>query len=178
MQGGLGVDGGRNARVQLAVSPHADFREIIRALDSIDFPRTGVSSNNIRFAILELLSNSIRAHRERNVDKEIRLVIAATDGRLSVSIRDFGGGFDPGKLPYDLEADPKSLNLQSPPFEEYQTRHGFKRFGMGIYVAKKTFEHVTIDFFDEQENPMPWQQGKVAGTLITLSTPAEAADGR
>lgn len=177
MQGGRGVEGRGNARVCLSVSPFADFREIIRTLDSIDLPRTCVSSNNIRFAILELLSNSIRAHREHNVDKEIRLELAVTDGTLFVSIRDFGGGFDPGALPYDLEADPKTLNLQSPPFEEYQTRHSFKRFGMGIYVAKKTFERVKIDFFDEQENLTPWKQGKIAGTLITLSIPAEAADG-
>ena len=175
MQAGraLSVDGRQSERVELSVSPRADFRDVIHALETVTLPPTGVSGHNIRFAILELVNNSIRAHRERNEERDIRIVLAVSDGRLEVSIRDFGGGFNPGALPYDLDADPRTLDLHSAPFDVYQRRHGYKRFGMGIYVAKKTFDRFQIEFLDHREKPLPWQEGKVSGTLITLSIPAE-----
>jgi anti-sigma regulatory factor (Ser/Thr protein kinase) len=177
MQAGraLSVDGRLSERVELTVSPRADFRDVIHALETITFPPTGVSGESIRFAILELVNNSIRAHREKNEEREIRIVLSVSDGRLEISIRDFGGGFNPKALPYDLDADPRTLDLHSAPFDDYQHRHGYKRFGMGIYVAKKTFDRFQISFLDHQEKPLPWQEGKVAGTLITLSISAEVS---
>ncbi|HVO39463.1 MAG TPA: ATP-binding protein [Spirochaetia bacterium] len=175
---GLDASGRKTARVQISVSPSADFREIMRELDMITLPPTRVSHHNIRYAILELLNNSIRAHKERGETREISVIVSLADGWLNVSIRDYGGGFDPRKLPYDLTADPQTLDLHSAPFEEYQRKNGYKRFGMGIYVAKKTFDRFTVAFLDEHERPLEWQAGKVTGTLITFSTPAEAADGK
>ena len=177
MQAGraLSVDGRLSPRVELSVSPRADFRDVIHAMEAITLPPTGVSGDNIKFAILELVNNSIRAHREKNEERDIRIVLSVSDGRLEVEIRDFGGGFNPSALPYDLDADPRSLDLHSAPFDDYQRRNGYKRFGMGIYVAKKTFDRFQIAFLDHTEKPLPWQEGKVAGTLITLSVPAEVS---
>ena len=153
----------------MAVSPQADFREVIRTLDAIDLPAVRVSGEHVRFAILELLNNSIRAHREKSEGRDISLDMTLSDGRLVVAIRDFGGGFDPKRLPYDVDADPGSLDLHSPPFEEYQKRNGYKRFGMGIFVAKKTFEDFRLMFLDAEEKPAPWAPGRITGTLIILS---------
>jgi anti-sigma regulatory factor (Ser/Thr protein kinase) len=168
--------------MRVKVNPQADFREVIRILQEISIPPTSVSVEHIRFAILELLNNSIRAHRERGESRDICIDLAVTDGKLVVSIRDFGGGFDPGKLPYDLSADLTALDLHSRPFEEYQKNNGYKRFGMGIYVAKKTFDEFHLEFFDSQNRPSAWMPGSVAGTFITLSAgmrkTAEAAHGK
>jgi anti-sigma regulatory factor (Ser/Thr protein kinase) len=165
----LHVNGKLSKTVRLTVSPHADFREVIRILGEIRIPPTQVSDEHIRFAILELLNNSIRAHREKGETRDIFVDMTVSDGRLVVAIRDFGGGFDPGRLPYDLDADPSTLDLQSPPFEDYQKRNGYKRFGMGIYVAKKTFHEFRLLFLDAQDRPAPWAPGRVVGTLITLA---------
>ncbi len=169
------LDGGCGRSVRLAVSPRADFRQVIHTFDAIAMPRTRVSVENIRFAILELVNNSLRAHRERGEERDILVSMTVAAGRFSVAIRDFGGGFDPGRLPYRLDDDPAGLDLHSPPFEEYQKRNGYKRFGMGIIVAKKTFDSFHLQFLDERDMPSPFVPGRIVGTLITLELPTAAA---
>jgi len=180
----LQLDGKQSRTIRLSVNPHADFRAVIQRLESIVIPPVQVNQEHVRFAVLELLNNSIRAHREKSEPRDILLDLTISDGKLVVTIRDFGGGFDTGSLPYDLAADPGRLDLHSPEFEDYQRRNGFKRFGMGIYVAKKTFDDFRLVFLDEMDRPMSWVAGKTVGTLITLSVgtragtePGEAASG-
>ena len=171
----LHVNGKQSRTIRLTVSPHADFRQVISILGEIHIPPTRVSGEHIRFAILELLNNSIRAHREKEEPRDILVDMTVADGRLVVAIRDFGGGFDPKRLPYDLGADPATLDLQSPSFEDYQKRNGYKRFGMGIYVAKKTFSEFRLVFLDTRDRPAPWTPGTVVGTLITLAVQTQGA---
>ena len=173
--GALEVNGRQSRTVRLTVSPDADFREVIRTIDAIVIPPVRVSAEHVRFAVLELLNNSVRAHREKGEARSISVDLTAADGGLVVAIRDFGGGFDPRRLPYDLDADPATLDLHTPAFEEYQKRHGYKRFGMGIYVAKKTFDGFRLVFLDAQDRQTPWQPGVCTGTLITLTVTGAAA---
>jgi anti-sigma regulatory factor (Ser/Thr protein kinase) len=163
------MEGKRSRTIHLAVSPQADFRSVIQSLESIVLPPLAVNQEHLRFAILELLNNSIRAHRERKETRDIQVALAVTDGRLLVSVRDFGGGFDTRSLPYDVSADLSRLDLHSPEFLDYQERNGFKRFGMGIYVAKKTSDELRLEFLDEKGQPAPWEKGRTEGTLVTLS---------
>ncbi len=182
----LYIDGKQSRTIRLTVSPYADFRDAIRALAAISIPTTRVSDEHIRFAVLELLNNSIRAHKEKGDPRDICIDMTVSDGRLVVSIRDYGGGFDPGKLPYDLAADSATLDLRSSPFEEYQRQNGYKRFGMGLYIAKKTFDDFRLVFLDQQDRPTQWAPGQIAGTIITVSvgtkpaaaTESEADDGK
>ncbi len=171
----LQLNGSSGRSVRLAVSPKADFRQIIHTFDSIEMPPTRVSVENIRFAILELVNNSLRAHREKGEERDILISLTVAGGRLSVAIRDYGGGFDPGSLPYDIAADPAALDLHSSPFEEYQKRNGYKRFGMGIIVARKTFDSFHLQFFDERSMPSPFVPGRIVGTLITLELTTAAS---
>jgi anti-sigma regulatory factor (Ser/Thr protein kinase) len=173
----LQMNGKQSRAIRLSVNPQADFRQVIHTLEAIVLPPVRVNEEHVRFAVLELLNNSIRAHREKGESRDISIDLAISDGRLVVQIRDFGGGFDTGKLPYSLEADPSRLDLHSPEFEEYQKRNGFKRFGMGIYVAKKTFDEFRLVFFDERDQPMSWSQGKTVGTLIILSVGTRSSAG-
>ncbi len=172
----LQMNGKQTRTIRLSVNPQADFREVIRTLDAIVIPPSRVNDEHIRFAILELLNNSIRAHKERDEQRDICVDLTVSDGKLVVAIRDFGGGFDTARLPYDLNADPASLDLHSAAFEEYQRRNGFKRFGMGIYVARKTFDEFRLVFLDERDQPMQWSAGKTVGTLITLAVGTRATD--
>ena len=160
----LRMNGKQSRTIRLSVSPQADFRQVIHTLEAIVLPPVRVNEEHVRFAVLELLNNSIRAHREKDEPRDISIDLTISDGRLVVTIRDFGGGFDTGKLPYALlEADPSRLDLHSPEFEEYQKRNGFKRFGMGIYVAKKTFDDFRLVFLDDRDQPMSWNTGKNSG---------------
>jgi hypothetical protein len=186
----LQLNGSCGRSVRLAVCPKADFRQIIHIFHSIEMPRARVRVENIRFAILELVNNSLRAHRDKGEDRDILVSLTVAGCRLSVVIRDDGGRFDPGRLPHDITADPAALDLHSAPFEEYQGRKGCKRFRMEIAVARKTFDSFHLQFLDERSMPSPFVPGRIVGTLITLelttaASPAAesvraggAADGR
>jgi anti-sigma regulatory factor (Ser/Thr protein kinase) len=175
-QQSLQMNGKQSRTIRLKINPQADFREVIRALESILIPPFRVSNEHIRFAILELLNNSIRAQREKNEPRDILVDLTATDGRLVVAIRDFGGGFDTKRLPYDLNEDPRRLDLHSSSFQEYQEKNGYKRFGMGIYVARKTFDEFRLVFFDDRDRPIQYMPGVTAGTLITLTVSMDAVE--
>ena len=177
-QRALTMNGRQSRTIRLTVSPQADFRQVIHTLESIGMPPTRVSDEHIRFAVLELLNNSIRAHQEKAEPRDIVVDITVDEERLVVAIRDFGGGFDTKRLPYDLGQDPAQLDLHSPEFEEYQKRNGYKRFGMGIYVARKTFDDFRLVFLDVNDRPSPWTPGQTAGTLITLSLGMEDSHGQ
>jgi signal transduction histidine kinase len=171
------VEGRQSRSLRLTIDPGAEYRDILSAFDSIALPTTPLGADNLRFAVLELVNNSLRAHRERGIQKEILVDIYDTDDLLIIQIRDFGGGFDPGKLPYSLDADVKTVDIMGEPFQEYQKKNDFKRFGMGLYIAKKSFDQFLLLFLDGKGAPVPWTPGTTAGTLIRLSI-ATGADGR
>ena len=124
----------------------------------------------IKNAVLELLNNSRRAHREKNTEKKIIITFDVSSDYLEVSIKDFGGGFNPQVLPYKLEENHHLIDSTEQRFLEYQKKHNYSRFGMGILLAKKVFPYFKLLFFDHNEKVVPWESGKVCGTLIHLST--------
>jgi anti-sigma regulatory factor (Ser/Thr protein kinase) len=162
------VEGKKSRSIRLSIDPGAEYRDVLSAFDSIDLPQTALSAENLRFAVLELVNNSLRAHRERGVQKEIVIDIYNADSNLIILIRDFGGGFDPARLPYPMDADARAVDIMGEPFLEYQKRNDFRRFGMGLLIAKKTFDRFRLLFLDGKGSPAPWDPGNTAGTLIRL----------
>jgi hypothetical protein len=157
-------------QVTVNIHPEAEFREVLQTLESINFPDFVANVENIRYAVLELISNSLRAHREKKVDKQVIAVFRAADTRIDIEVKDFGGGFDPARLPYPLEAPAETIDLTSDAFERYQEKHRYLRFGMGLLVTKKTFPFFQLIFFDEEEQPVQWGQSAVIGTVVRVST--------
>jgi anti-sigma regulatory factor (Ser/Thr protein kinase) len=157
-------------QLTLSISPTADFREVLATLDSIGFPAHIANADNIKYAILELVSNSIRAHREREVATSIRVTLRARGGGVAVEVRDHGGGFDPALLPYSLEEQVQNIRQDSPRFEEYRRRYDYRRFGMGLLLTKRTFPRFALTFFDETGRPVRWGEAAVKGTVVSVST--------
>jgi anti-sigma regulatory factor (Ser/Thr protein kinase) len=157
-------------QVTVNIHPEADFREILQTLESIHFPDFISDAENIKYAVLELISNSLRAHREKKVDKQVIAVFRTVDTKVYIEVKDFGGGFDPKRLPYPLEAPVETIDQTSDAFEEYQEKHKYLRFGMGLLVTKKTFPFFQLIFFDEKEQPVQWGEGEVIGTVVRVST--------
>ena len=58
----LGPKEGSDVRIR--IHPRTDFREILKTLNALRFPRQVKNQEDIKYAILELISNSQRAHRE------------------------------------------------------------------------------------------------------------------
>jgi anti-sigma regulatory factor (Ser/Thr protein kinase) len=157
-------------QVTVNIHPEAEFREVLQTLESIHFPDFVANAENIKYAVLELISNSLRAHRENKVDKQVIAVFRAADTKLEIEVKDFGGGFDPALLPYSLDAPAETIDQTSDAFEEYQEKHEYLRFGMGLLITKKTFPFFQVIFFDEEEQPVQWGESAVIGTVIRVST--------
>ena len=160
----------QSEQVTVNIHPEADFREVLQTLESIHFPDFVENVENIKYAVLELISNSLRAHRERRVERQVIALFRAADTRVDIEVKDFGGGFDPGRLPYPIDAPAEEVDLTSTAFEKYQEKHKFARFGMGLLVTKKTFPFFQVIFFDEEGNPVQWGACQVIGTVIRVST--------
>lgn len=161
----------KSQELTLRFAPGQEFRQVVDAVRSVKLPPLPLNAELAAFSVLELLSNSIRAHRERGVGEEVEVRYSIADNRLSIEILDAGRGFDPGRLPYCLDGSPDTVDLRSESFAEYRMRHGNGRFGMGLLAARKTFPAFDLTFVDRDQCPCPWYSGMVRGTRIVLSAP-------
>lgn len=155
--------------IKLNIDPQAQFNDILLVLNTLRFNSVSINEEQIIFAILELINNSLRAHREKKKKEKITVIFHVKNNYLYIKIQDWGGGFDPSALPYDISENPDSIDTNSEVFHEYRETHGYKRFGIGLYVVKKTFHWFTLYFIDENYTPVEWDSGEAAGTCIELS---------
>jgi len=156
-------------KLRLKISPRAKFSSILATINELDFPGSPVKSEHINYAILELISNSLRAHREHNESSPITVDFKVTPQELNVNVIDRGGGFNPERTPFSLRDDPNKIDLHDEYFREYREKNNYKRFGMGFYIVKKTFQSVELNFYDHDGNPVQWEHGNIIGTRINLS---------
>jgi hypothetical protein len=161
----------RHATLRLEFSPSGEFREVVDRFSEIVYPAISINRELVSFALLELVSNSIRAHREKGIADPVTVTMTAKDGFFTTTVQDAGRGFDPGLLPYDLSAPVEAIDMMSDRFSEYRDLHRGSRFGMGLYVARKTFPRFALCFVDGQGRPCPWFSGMVKGTRIELGLP-------
>ncbi|TFG60753.1 MAG: ATP-binding protein, partial [Spirochaetales bacterium] len=124
--------------LKINIYPHAEFNDILTMLNNIKFTGGNTKQEHIMYAVLELVNNSLRAHREQSVRKPIHIVFSCNEEDLHIEIRDSGGGFNPAKLPYDLNAPVDMIDTNNESFQTYRERFNYKRFGIGLYIAKKT----------------------------------------
>lgn len=158
----------RCKNLKIKIPPKSDFHTIFHTLNAISFPGLRANSSHIIYAILELVNNSLRAHREQNNSQKIIIEFLISQEKLLIRIEDRGGGFNPQNLPYDLYTNPESIELDSKDFHDYREKNGYLRFGMGLYLAKRTFPSFRLSFVDNKGHAIPWQPGMVAGTRIIL----------
>jgi len=125
--------------VAVEVVPEQDFRLVLEVLE---LPTRSGDPEVIKYAVLELINNSLRAHREGSVARPIETTFACSSGLLRVTVRDFGGGFDPAGLPYELNSDISGVDLHSSAFQEYRKRNSFKRFGIGALPGEENLPPV------------------------------------
>lgn len=152
----------------LKISPHTPFPDILARMEKIEFVGCMIPSEHIIYSILELINNSLRAHRNRKEDRPILLKMKTEKHGFEIDLKDWGGGFDVRALPYSLDGDISDVNIHSEEFESYRQVHNYQRFGLGLYLARKTFTDFSLRFFDDEGNESEWVKGKSVGTRITL----------
>lgn len=152
------------------ISPETPFQEILAKLNRVKFIGSSISTEHITYSVLELLNNSLRAQREKNTNDPILLRFQERKEGFHIYIRDWGGGFDISELPYDIHTKVEEIDIHNEDFERYRQEHEYMRFGLGLYLARKTFPFFSISFIDPHEKPIDWDPRITAGTIIELQT--------
>jgi len=163
----------RYKQISFKFNVDTDFREIIKTLDHLRLPNNESEARKIKNGLLELINNSLRAHRENKIDDSIVITFECVDFSLTMKIIDQGRGFDPEKLPYSLKNSIEEININSKEFKEYQEENNYLRFGMGLYLVKKIFNKMNITFHDQAGNIVLWDKNEVSGTTITATIKVE-----
>lgn len=156
--------------LRLKFSTRVPFQKILHSLNSISFNGTLPNDEQAVYAILELINNSLRAHREQKIEEQISLHLRAQEERIHIRLKDHGGGFDPNRLPYDIHADAGTVDTNGQAFEAYREAYEYHRFGMGLLLAKKIFPGFKLRFYDPQGTFPQWKKETTLGTLIELSS--------
>ena len=159
-------------RLVFRIPPHTPFQQILAKLNDVKFVGCSISSEHITYSVLELLNNSLRAQRENRNSDPILLKFQEIHDGFNIYLRDWGGGFDINTLPYDIHTHVEEIDIHNEDFEEYRQAHEYMRFGLGLYLARKTFPYFSISFIDPQEEPVEWNPEITAGTVIEMHTSA------
>ncbi len=136
------------------------FHEILKKVNGLTIPDSPHDDEHTRYAVLELINNSLRAHREKGILENIRTEYKVKDDELEIIITDKGGGFDISKLPYDIGDSVDDVDTNDGRFQEYREENQYKRFGMGLLVAKRLFPIFSINFYDSEGNEVPYAAGR------------------
>jgi anti-sigma regulatory factor (Ser/Thr protein kinase) len=158
----------RAKRLHVMISPRAKFNEIFAVLGEIKFSPPLETQENAMYAVLELVNNSLRAHRETNTLQPIRVIFQGSSEGLHIEVIDKGGGFDPSRLPYDLRDEVSGLDLNGDSFQNYRSIHNNTRFGMGLCIAKRFFHDFQLEFLSHDGEPREWGSKDIGGTRIGL----------
>jgi signal transduction histidine kinase len=158
----------RCKHLQLSIGNATHFRDIVGLFNDISLPESPIDDNLIRVSLLEVVSNSLRAHREHGILDPIFVEIIGFNRVVTIRVEDKGRGFIPPRLPYSLTDRIEDIDLMSVPFKRYREKHKNQRFGMGLYIARKTFHRFDLDFIDRVGQVVPWFSGRVAGTRIVV----------
>ncbi|MBN2353180.1 MAG: PilZ domain-containing protein [Spirochaetales bacterium] len=151
-------------------SPKLNGSDFFKILELIDFPVKESDNIILRYALTELVTNSLRALHERKIDKEVSVDLMVSGNFLKIIVTDFGGGFDLSTLPIDINDESKKPDFTSLKFQEYRERHGFNRFGIGLLSAKIALDAFHLVFIDREGKECAWKGGgSVAGTRITAA---------
>ncbi len=163
-------------RLSLYIKPEIDFGIVLSTLEDIRSDCQEAHMEHIRFSLLELISNSIRAHRSGKIEDRIMVEFslvrkigqAAGSPGLRIMLEDRGGGFDPADLPYNIYGSVEDIDLQSEAFQIYREMHNQQRFGMGLLVTKRTFHSFRLEFIGLEGEVRSYAPDKIRGTRISL----------
>jgi hypothetical protein len=144
--------------------------DFFKILELAEFPIKQSGNILLKYAITELVTNSIRALNEKKIEKEVVVEFAIAGNFIKIIVTDCAGGFDLGTLPISINENNSKIDILSAEFQDYRERHEFNRFGIGLVSAKLALDAFHLVFIDENGNETPWQgAGSVRGTRIVAA---------
>jgi Histidine kinase-, DNA gyrase B-, and HSP90-like ATPase. len=156
-------------RLEIDIQHDIEIRETLAIFERLRFPDTCMTHEQLAFALIELIDNSLRAQRERNVLSPVSLRLQLEGSTLEIAVADHGGGFDPSSLPFPIDGPLDDIDPMSAPFAQYRIRSDFKRFGMGLFFVRKIFDTFQLRFIDEHGGNREWPSPEIVGSRIDIA---------
>jgi anti-sigma regulatory factor (Ser/Thr protein kinase) len=163
--------------LRIHFSPKLNGADFFKILELVEFPVKESDNVLLKYALTELVTNSLRALHERKRREAVVVNLKIAGNFLKIVVTDQAGGFDLHKLPIDINADAKKLDFTTREFQEYREKHGFNRFGIGLVSAKMALDAFHLVFIDAAGKEAAWKgEGSVAGTRITAAKRLTSAE--
>lgn len=144
-------------------------KDILAMLIPLELPLKEPDKSNWEWVLLELLTNSIRASVEQFVDEQIVVKLFMEDSFFCTEVSDAAKGFNFKNLPYKLSENVGDINVFSEAFEEYREKYSYKRYGLGLYGAKKFADEFDIYMRDIKGNKtLSFDSSDIAGTTVLI----------
>ena len=153
--------------LKIAFTQKNEIKDFLVTIIDLQLPLVPIDANNWEFVVLELLTNAHRASMEKNTDGKIVLTLKIEGDYFTTSVTDSAGGFDINSLPYDISLPADKIDVFSSSFEEYRLKNDYKRFGLGLFSAKKFGEFFDIYFINAKGERLPeYKPKETLGTVI------------
>ncbi|PKL14975.1 MAG: hypothetical protein CVV50_01615 [Spirochaetae bacterium HGW-Spirochaetae-6] len=160
--------------LKISFSKDNRMKDILAILMQLELPLKRVDRSNWEFVVLELLTNAIRASVERKTEAKIIMHLKLENSFFYTYITDGAGGFDLESLPYDIFEDADKIDVFSKHFEQYRLYNDYKRYGLGLFSAKKFADEFDIFFIDnEGQQTRNYAPGSLFGTFISIKKRTE-----
>ena len=120
-------------RTRLTFPADTSATAVCEAVQSVDLPLDREEQNLARYALIEVVTNAVRAASEAGADGAVSARILADEDQVRIVVEDGAGGFDVKCLPYDYGADPDGIDVTDAAFDEYREKFDDQRLeGEGL----------------------------------------------
>jgi anti-sigma regulatory factor (Ser/Thr protein kinase) len=154
--------------INFNINSKSELSSILKKIDEMEIPGLKIGKELFIHSIIELINNSICAHIEKNIAEPVKIRFSIENEDLHITITDKGRGFDTGVLPFNLNDPVTAIDINGKNFQIYREKSDYKRFGTGIFTAKKTFDEFRLNFFNTSGVIVPNDSEEKVGTIIKL----------
>jgi len=154
--------------INFNISSKSELGSIYKKISEMNFPDLKISKDQFLDSIIELINNSICAHNENGISEPVQIRFSIEKNDLHISIKDKGRGFNPSELPFNLDDPVSAIDINGKNFQIYREKYNYKRFGTGLFNAKKIFDDFRLIFFDKAGKSVSWDTLDKEGTIINL----------
>lgn len=157
-------------RINFKISCDSDLASISHRINEVLIPGLQIEKETFLHSITELIDNSINAHKEKQINSPVILCFSLENEDLVITIRDKGRGFDIMELPYNLDDPVSAIDINGKNFQIYREKSNYRKFGTGLFNAKKTFDSFSLSFLNKDGKLLSYGSHNIEGTLIKVKT--------
>jgi anti-sigma regulatory factor (Ser/Thr protein kinase) len=154
--------------INFNINSKSELSSIFNRISEMEIPDLTIGKEQFLDSIIELINNSVCAHNENNINEPVQIRFSIENRDLHITIKDRGRGFDTSVLPYNLDDPVSAIDINGKNFQIYREKYNYKRFGTGLFNAKKTFDDFKLIFFSNTGRIIPRDSLEKEGTIIEL----------